>query len=149
MTILSQTGSNSDYRLARGAFVRDALKAERWSIRAAAMVIGMSNTALSDRCRARAPFLAEDIEAIAIILKRDPVEFYGAYLRAGTKKGPTSEETGPQSEKAPQTGESLRGYSVHPPGLEPGTHWIRDKARNTNTHPRSRAGKTGPTSRKA
>lgn len=134
-------------RVARAAFVRKSLKAERWSTRAAAAAMGTNHTSLGNRLKALTPFFAEDIEAIALILKRNPVEFYGAYLAAGNKKGPTSEETGPESEKA-LTGES-QSYSVHPPGLEPGTHWIRDKARNTNTHPRNRAGKTGPTSRKA
>ena len=64
MTTLSPTGSNSDHRVARGAFIRDALKAERWSIRAAAIAIGMSNTALSDRCRGA----GKDIRAVQELL---------------------------------------------------------------------------------
>ncbi len=97
-----------EIRAARAEFVRQALKADRWSVRAAALAIGTSHTALGARVKGDTAFLAEDIELIAILLKRNPpVEFYGAYLRAGTQEGPASEETGPV---------------VHPLGLEPRTH---------------------------
>lgn len=71
-------------RFARAAFVRDELKAERWSIRAAAMAIGTNHTSLGARVKGDTAFLAEDIESIAYLLKRDPIEFYGEYINAGT-----------------------------------------------------------------
>ncbi|WP_431862981.1 hypothetical protein [Microbacterium algeriense] len=71
-------------RSARAAFVRDALKSERWSVRAAALAIGTNHTSLGARVKGDTAFFAEDIESIAILLKRNPIEFYGEYLRAGS-----------------------------------------------------------------
>lgn len=67
----------------RAAFVRESLTDERWSIRQAAMAIGMSHTALGSRCKGETGFLADELEAIAGLLKREPVEFYADYLAAG------------------------------------------------------------------
>lgn len=86
------------------------------------MALGTNHTSLGSRLRAETSFLAEEIESIAVLLKRDPIEFYAAYLAAGNGKGPTSEEAGPD---------------VHPLGLEPRTHWIRDdKRKPTDLHPK-------------
>lgn len=70
-------------RAARATFVHEALKSERWSIRAAALAIGTNHTSLGSRLKGETAFFAEDIESLASILKRDPVTFYGEYLRAG------------------------------------------------------------------
>ena len=97
-------------RVARATFVRDSLKSERWSTRAAALAIGSNHNSLGARLRGDTAFLAEDLEAIAGLLKRNPVEFYGAYLMAGMSNAPT-----------PVTG---GGDLVGPAGIEPTTSTV-------------------------
>jgi hypothetical protein len=80
-------------RALRGAFVEAALREERWTIRQASIRLGLSNTALGDRVKGRVSFLAEDIEDIAELLKREPVEFYSAYLAAKDGHDEPSEAT--------------------------------------------------------
>lgn len=82
-------------RVARADFVQDCLKSDRWSVRKASLALGMTHTVLGSRVKGETSFLAEEIEAIAGILKRDPVEFFAAYISAGNGEGPASEETGP------------------------------------------------------
>lgn len=79
-------------RVARAAFVFECLVEERWSIRKASMAIGINPTSLGDRLKGDVAFTAEDIEAIARLLKRDPVEFYRDYLNA--ENAPTPEGGG-------------------------------------------------------
>ena len=99
----------SQSRQARAAFVHLSLKEDRWSIRQAALALGMSHTALSSRLRADTAFLADEIEGLAHLLRRDPVDYFRLYIEAGTQKAaPTPEGGG--------------GQSVHPLGLEPRTH---------------------------
>ena len=76
--------AREETRVARAAFVHAALKAERWSVRAAAMAMGTSHTSLGARLKGETAFLADDIESVALLLKRDPIEFYGEYIRAGS-----------------------------------------------------------------
>lgn len=83
-SVISVHTLRDDVRAARAAFVRSYLKAERWSVRAAALAIGTNHTSLGARVKGETPFTAEDIESLAALLKRDPIEFYGEYLRAGT-----------------------------------------------------------------
>ena len=53
------------------------------------------------------------------------------FLGWADENGPTSEETGPMN--------------VRPPGLEPGTHWLRVSRRaHAARGPRNRTGKTAP-----
>lgn len=104
----SAFSQRDEVRSARAAFVRDALKSERWSVRAAALAIGTNHTSLGARVKGETAFFAEDIESIAILLKRNPVEFYAEYLAADTKNGPASEETEPSD--------------VPPTGIEPATY---------------------------
>jgi len=70
-------------RTARASFVHGALKDERWSIRQAALAMGVSHSVLSTRLKAETAFLAEELEQIAGLLKRDPVDFYRDYLAVG------------------------------------------------------------------
>lgn len=88
--------SGSELRRARAAFIKALLDEDDRSVRYVAGKIGISNTALGDRLKGKVAFLADELEPIARILKIDPVQFYAAYLAAGTKNGPASEETGPQ-----------------------------------------------------
>jgi transcriptional regulator with XRE-family HTH domain len=67
-------------RAARASFVHEALRAERWSVRQAALAIGLSHSALSSRMNGSTAFLADEIESIALLLKREPAEFYADYL---------------------------------------------------------------------
>lgn len=67
-------------RAARGSFVHTQMKAERWSIRQAALAIEASHSVLASRVKGETAFLAEELEAIAKILKTDPVDFYREYL---------------------------------------------------------------------
>lgn len=78
-----------EIRARRAAFVRDCLKSERWSVRAAAMAIGTNHSSLGARVKGETAFTAEDIEAIAVLLKQDPIEFYGRYLNAGSEDADT------------------------------------------------------------
>jgi hypothetical protein len=75
-------------RATRAAFVHQALKSERWSIRQAALQLGMNHAVLASRVNGSTPLLADEVEGIAHLLKRDPAEFFAAYLNAGTT-GPT------------------------------------------------------------
>lgn len=78
-------------RIARASFVEDALRSQRWSTRAAAMRLGMSHTALGDRLKGKVAFLADDIEALANVLERDPGAFFLDYIRASD--APTAPST--------------------------------------------------------
>lgn len=71
-------------RVARAKYMHGLLKAERWSIRAAALQIGMNHTVLSTRMNGSTAFLADEIESIAQLLKVDPVDLYRSYLTAGS-----------------------------------------------------------------
>lgn len=81
-------------RARRAAYVRHEVEADGRSVRYVAGKIGVSHSSLGDRLRGKVAFLAEDIEEIAGILKRDPVEFYAAYLAAG--HNPTPDESDPR-----------------------------------------------------
>lgn len=79
-------------RAARAAFVHDSLKSERWSVRQAAMAIGMNNSVLATRMHGGTAFLADELEQIAGLLKLDPVDFYRDYISA-QEVGPAVLET--------------------------------------------------------
>jgi hypothetical protein len=107
MTLQASEAPAGDIRRSRAAFVKSLMDDDGRSARYVAGRVGISHTALSDRLKGKAPFLADELELIAGVLKISPVDFYAAYLAAGTQKGPASEEAGPV---------------VHPLGLEPRTH---------------------------
>lgn len=84
MATVTPLRDNSDLnRAARAAFVHDALKSERWSIRQAALAIGLTHSVLASRANGTTAFLADELEQIAGLLKRDPVEFYAEYIAVG------------------------------------------------------------------
>jgi hypothetical protein len=51
--VISLVSEVSPTRLNRGAFVEASLRQERWTVRQAAMKLGMSPTALGDRLKGR------------------------------------------------------------------------------------------------
>ena len=80
-------------RQARADFVATAIEDDGRSRRFVATRIGVNPSSLGDRLKGRVAFTAEDIEGIAHVLKRDPVEFYRAYLAA--TNGPEGNEWAP------------------------------------------------------
>lgn len=46
--------------------------------------MGINHTVLASRMKGETPFLADEIESIAELLKRDAVDFYREYLSVGT-----------------------------------------------------------------
>lgn len=69
-------------RVARAQFVKSAIADDHRSQRYVAGSIGLPASSLTDRLVGRVAFTAEDIEGIARVLKRDPVEFYRDYINA-------------------------------------------------------------------
>lgn len=94
--------SNADVaRAGRAAFVHQQLKNERWSIRQAALTLGMNHTVLGSRLNGATAFLADEIESVAHLLKREPVEFFAEYLASGTGDfKPTESNPRPKDYKA-------------------------------------------------
>lgn len=78
-------------RSARASFVKDAIDNDDRSVRYIAGRLGISATAMNDRVKGKVSFLAEDIEGIAHILKRDPVKFFADYLAASGPNSPLSD----------------------------------------------------------
>lgn len=70
-------------RRARGQFVKELLEEDGRSARYVAGRIGLNPTSMSDRLRGKAPFLADELEGIARVLKMQPVEFYARYIAVG------------------------------------------------------------------
>lgn len=73
----------------RAEFVKQAIENDDRSIRYIAGRIALNHSSLADRLKGKVAFTAEDIEGIAHVLKRDPVDFYRAYLAA--KDGPNGD----------------------------------------------------------
>lgn len=84
-----------EQRRIRGAFVKECLDADGRSARYVAARVGISNTAFSDRLKGKAPFLADELELVAQVLKLDPIDFYRDYLTAGSDGGPVAPDSGP------------------------------------------------------
>lgn len=76
-------------RRARGEFVKDLLDEDGRSARYVATRIGLSPTSMSERLRGKAPFLADELEGIALVLKLDPIEFYRSYIAVGPEGRPS------------------------------------------------------------
>lgn len=77
-----------EQRRIRGAFVKECLDADGRSARYVAARVGISNTAFSDRLKGKAPFLADELELVAQVLKIDPIDFYRDYLASGSDATP-------------------------------------------------------------
>lgn len=76
-----------DQRRARGHYVKSLLDADGRSARYVAGRIGISNSAMSDRLKGKAPFLADELEEIAAVIHVRPLEFYAGYIAAGEEVG--------------------------------------------------------------
>jgi len=96
-------------RTMRAKHIHGLLSDERWSIRQASMRLGMNNSVLATRMSGATPFLADELEKLAVLLKRDPVEFYAEYLRAGTPEntGPGGSVTGLYRRKSQNSGATI------------------------------------------
>ncbi|MEU4016222.1 hypothetical protein AB0E56_13265 [Microbacterium sp. NPDC028030] len=69
-----------DLRRARGEFVEALIKADDRSNRYVALQIGLNPTSMGERLRGKSPFLADELENIARVLKMDPIDFYSRYI---------------------------------------------------------------------
>lgn len=69
-----------ELRRARAAFVKNLLEEDGRSARYVAGRIGISHSSMSERLRGKSPFLADELEGIAGVLKLDPVDFYREYI---------------------------------------------------------------------
>ncbi|MBG9885727.1 hypothetical protein ABE10_03815 [Bacillus toyonensis] len=68
-------------RRARGEFVKSVIIDEHErSARFVAVRMGLSPSSMSERLAGKSPFLADELEGIARVLRIDPVEFYSRYI---------------------------------------------------------------------
>lgn len=80
-----------DLRKARGQFVDYLIKTDDRSARYVALQIGLNPTSMGERLHGKSPFLADELEDIARVLKIDPVDFYRDYIAVGlVGVGPTA-----------------------------------------------------------
>ncbi len=71
-------------RRARGEFVKSVIVDEHErSARFVAVRMGVSPSTMGERLNGKSPFLADELEGIAHVLKIDPVEFYRQYISVG------------------------------------------------------------------
>lgn len=71
-------------RRARGEFVKNVIVDEHErSARFVAVRIGLSPSTMGERLNGKSPFLADELESIARVLKIDPIEFYSRYIQVG------------------------------------------------------------------
>jgi hypothetical protein len=87
-------------RRARGAFVKSEITAQDRSVRYVALKAGINPTSMGERVKGQAPFLADELEAIAEALRIDPDEFYKRYRTVGSEgfEPPTDSVKSRQSE---------------------------------------------------
>lgn len=71
-------------RRARGEFIKDLIDREDRSVRYVAIKAGISPTSMGDRVKGKAPFLLDELESIAAVLRLDPVELYKDYIAVGS-----------------------------------------------------------------
>jgi hypothetical protein len=100
MTIQSNVTPFADearlIRRARGAFVKSLIDQEERSARFVAIRIGLNPTSMGERLKGKSPFLADELEGIARVLRIDPVEFYTRYISVTAFDGspaPTNQRT--------------------------------------------------------
>ena len=68
-------------RRARGAYVKSVIVDEHErSARFVATRIGLSPSSMGERLKGKSPFLADELEGIARVLRIDPVDFYRHYI---------------------------------------------------------------------
>ncbi len=83
MSNVTQINTPDPQRQARADYIAQQLKTDGRSARYVAAHIGLNHTSLGDRLKGRVPFNVEDLEGIARVLKRDPVDLYRAYISVG------------------------------------------------------------------
>ena len=81
--------SRRDVRHARAAFIKSLIEGEDRSVRYVATKIGISPSTLSERLSGKNAFLADEIGAIASIVRMTPVGLYSEYVAV---VGPTGLE---------------------------------------------------------
>lgn len=69
-----------DLRRARGRFISGLITADGRSNRYVAIQIGLNPTSMGERLHGKAPFLADELEEIARVLKIEPIDFYAQYI---------------------------------------------------------------------
>jgi hypothetical protein len=67
-------------RVARAEFVRELIESEERSVRYVALKIGLSPSTLSERLSGKNAFLADEIEAIAPIVRKTPTGLFSEYI---------------------------------------------------------------------
>jgi len=72
-------------RRARGEFIKNLIDREDRSVRYVAIKAGISPTSMGDRVKGKAPFLLDELESIAGVLRLDPVELYKDYISVGSE----------------------------------------------------------------
>jgi len=99
-------------RTTRAKHIHGLLSDERWSIRQASIRLGMNNSVLASRVKGETAFLADELEHLARLLKRDPVEFYAEYLSAGAPEntGPGGSVTGLYRRKSQNSGATITPF---------------------------------------
>lgn len=60
--------------------MKSMIDQEERSARFVAVRIGLAPSSMSERLKGKSPFLADELESIARVLRLDPVEFYGQYI---------------------------------------------------------------------
>jgi len=78
-------------RRARGAFVKSVIDDEERSARFVAVRIGLAPSSMSERLKGKSPFLADELEGIARVLRIDPVDFYSRYIAVKAGDVPPAE----------------------------------------------------------
>jgi transcriptional regulator with XRE-family HTH domain len=80
---LSSVSGKRDIRVARASFIRGLIEDDDRSVRYVAQRMGVAPSTLGERLSGKTAFLADDIAAIAEVLRRNPIELYGQYLDVG------------------------------------------------------------------
>ena len=80
---INAASSRRDVRLARASFIRGLIEAEDRSVRYVATKIGLSPSTLGERLSGKNAFLADELEALAPIVRMTPVGLYAEYIAVG------------------------------------------------------------------
>lgn len=71
----------------RGHRLRELLKAERWSLNAAAAEVRMPKSTLYERVKGSSALLVEDVERLAPLVRMTPAELFAELLAATDNQG--------------------------------------------------------------
>lgn len=67
--------------------MKSLIDQEERSARFVAIRIGLNPTSMGERLKGKSPFLADELEAIARVLRIDPIEFYAKYISVSAFDG--------------------------------------------------------------